>query len=158
MLRTLADRPVSEEAGHVLLKQVAGLRIRILKSEGEERPDASWQRLTCHVHRDDLPHAVFGLIFALGVLSFSDARPRGSSEIQFRQRDEWTVADMFEHLRYERGMLDFDADYVRGRMMKTRVSVHANGRLVLETRNRHEMATRWIELLQGKKHLRLVTG
>ena len=104
---------MSEDAAYILLRQVAGLRIRILRSEGEERTDASWQRLTCHVHRDDLSDAAFALIFALGVFSFSDARPRGASEVEFRQEDDWTVADMLEHLRYERGLLDFDADYVR---------------------------------------------
>jgi hypothetical protein len=28
---------------------------------------------------------------------------------------------------------------------------------VVQTRNRHEMALRWLEAIKGKKHLRLVT-
>lgn len=43
-------------------------------------------------------------------------------------------------------------------MMKTRVTVGPDGRFVVETRNRHEMAVRWLRALKGKKHLRLVEG
>ncbi len=141
-----------------LLRQLVGLRIRILKNESDEQPEYSSQQLTCHVHREDIPTAAFGLIFALGALSFHDARPRGSSHIDYDKQDEWTIGDMLEQLRYERGQLVFDADYVRGRMMKTTVKVHSNGRVVIRTRNRHEQATRWVQRLQGKQHLRLVGG
>ena len=41
-------------------------------------------------------------------------------------------------------------------MMKTTVTVQAEGKLVVETRNRHEMATRWLQALKGKKYIRLV--
>lgn len=51
-----------------------------------------------------------------------------------------------------------DTDYVRGRMMKTRVMVWPNGLVEIRTTNRHQMATRWVETLKGKKHLRLVSG
>lgn len=57
-----------------------------------------------------------------------------------------------------RGALSLDTDYVRGRMMKTRVMVWPTGVVEIETTNRHQMATRWIETLKGKKHLRLVSG
>lgn len=50
----------------------------------------------------------------------------------------------------------FDADYVRERMMKTTVTVESTGKVVVETRNRHEMAVRWLQALKGKKHIRLV--
>ena len=120
------------------LRQLVGLRVRILKSESAEQPEYSSQHLTCHVHREDIPTAALGLIFALGALSFHDARPRGGSHLDYNERDEWTIGDMFERLRYERGQLVFDADYVRGRMMKTTVTVHPNGRVVVRTRNRHE--------------------
>lgn len=149
---------MGEHAGYELLKRIVGTRIRILKTEGEERPDRSWQRLTCHVHREDIPWSALGLIFALGLLSFSDARPRGNSHVDYREDDDWSVADMLERLRFERGLLVFDADYVRGRMTKTEVTIHPNGHVVVETRNRHEMATRWIRLLQGKKHLQLIAS
>lgn len=55
----------------------------------------------------------FGFIFVLAVLSFADSRPRGYSEKEFVEKDEFTVADFFEGLRFTRGELHFDADYVR---------------------------------------------
>jgi hypothetical protein len=74
------------------------------------------------------------------------------------ENDEWRFGDMIRRLRLERGNLVLDADYVRGRMMKTRVTVGPDGRFVVETRNRHEMAVRWLRALKGKKHHRLVEG
>lgn len=100
--------------------------------------------------------AAFPLIYALGLLSFADARPRGVSDMDLVEHDEWTAADMLRHLRFERGQLCFDADYVRGRMMKTTLTVRRDGTLTLETWNRGEAATRWIARLQGKKTVALV--
>ena len=96
------------------------------------------------------------LIFAIAVFSFDDARPRGTSHIDYVERDEWTLEDLCQHLRFWKGALCLDTDYVRGRMMKTRIAVWPTGIVEIDTRNRHQMATRWIETLKGKKHLRLV--
>jgi hypothetical protein len=41
-------------------------------------------------------------------------------------------------------------------MMKARIVIGSNGRFTIETRNRHEMALRWLDLLRGKKRIRLV--
>ena len=90
------------------------------------------------------------------MLSFAAARPRGVSGIDFEQQDQWTAADLLRHLRYERGRLVCETDYVRGRMMKTDVTVFPDGRFTLATTNRGEAATRWVALLQGKKVLRPV--
>jgi hypothetical protein len=40
--------------------------------------------------------------------------------------------------------------------MKTGIDVFPDGRVVLETQNRGEAATRWVAKLQGKKMLALV--
>jgi hypothetical protein len=143
---------------HEILRAAPLVRFRVLRAEGEERGDRSWQRVRCHVHREDLPWGAVPLIYAIGLLSFADARPRGSSGIDFEEKDQWTVADMASRLRFERGSLSFEADYVRGRMVKTDVTVDPDGRLIVETRNRHEMALRWLRTLKGQKHLRLVAG
>lgn len=148
------DTPFAYET----LRTATLVRFRILRAEGEEHPDRSWQRVTCHVHREDLPWGAIPLIYTIGALSFADARPRGSSEIDYAERDEWTVADMASRLRFERGLLSFEADYVRGRMVKTDVTVGPDGRLTVDTRNRHEMALRWLGTLKGQKHIRLVAG
>jgi hypothetical protein len=43
-------------------------------------------------------------------------------------------------------------------MVKTDVTVGPAGRLIVETRNRHERALRWLRTLKGQKHLRLVAS
>jgi hypothetical protein len=85
-----------------------------------------------------------------------DARPRGVSEMHYQEQDEWTVADLIRHLRFEHGRLHFYADYVRGRMLKTTVDVDREGKIVLDTVNRGEAATRWIARLQGKTIVSMV--
>jgi len=100
--------------------------------------------------------ASFGLIFALAVLSFADARPRGLSDRDFVDDDEFTVSDLFECLRFVSGELRFSSDYLRGRCMKTDIAVRKDGQLTLSTRNRGQAALRWLDRLQGKKMLTLV--
>lgn len=70
--------------------------------------------------------------------------------------DEFTVSDLVRHLRVPNGQISFYADYVHGRMMKTSVEVSADGKVVLETVNRGEAATRWVARLHGKKVVSLV--
>jgi hypothetical protein len=112
--------------------------------------------VTCHLDREDVPWAAIPLIYALSAFSFGDARPRGVSGMDYFEDDEWTLADLATRLHLEQGALVFDADYVRGRMMKTRIVIASNGRFTIETRNRHEMALRWLDRLRGKKHISLV--
>ena len=100
--------------------------------------------------------ASFGLIYALAVFSFADARPRGVSEMDFLDDDEFTVGDMFECLRFVNGELQFSSDYLRGRCMKTDITVRKDGQLTLSTRNRGQAALRWLDRLQGKKMLTLI--
>jgi hypothetical protein len=145
-------------AAYELLEQIVTLPIRILSSEVIEKPDFSSQRLRCTILRDDVEDGALAVSFALGVLSFHDARPRGNSHVDYVERDEWTLDDLVCHLRFWKGALCLDTDYVRGRMMKTHIRVWPTGIVEIDTINRHQMATRWVELLKGKKHLRLVAG
>lgn len=105
---------------------------------------------------NDAEHYSFGFIYALGLLSFADARPRGVSEMHFEAKDDWSASDMLRCLRFKRGELHFYADYVRGRCVKTTIVVRKDGTFMLDTVNRGEAATRWIARLQGKKLLRSV--
>lgn len=89
------------------------------------------------------------LIYAIGALSFVDAGPRGDSTMDFESDDAWRAADMLESLRYVRGELHFYADYVRGRCMKTRITVKPSGDFEIETVNRGDAATRWIAQITG---------
>jgi len=73
--------------------------------------------------------------------------------MHFEPQDQWTAADLLRHLRYERGRLVCETDYVRGRMMKTTVTVFPDGRFTLTTTNRGEAASRWVAQIQGKRLL-----
>src|SRR5436309_14084879 len=106
------------DAVYDLAKSAALARFRILGVEGEEHSDRSWQRATCHIHREDLPWGAIPIIYALAPLSFGDGRPRGPSGPDHGEKDEWRIADMVPRLRFERGGLGFVADYVAGRVAK----------------------------------------
>jgi len=97
-----------------------------------------------------------GFMYVLAGLSFHDARPRGASELEYKARDDFRVSDFLERLRFERGELHFYADYVRGRRMKTEITVRSQGTVKLETFGRGKSAVRWLARLQGKKTLAAV--
>lgn len=141
-----------------LLRAAASARLRVLGIEGHESPDGSWQRVTCHVHREDVSWAAVPLIHTIAALSFADARPRALSEADYQETDEWLIADTLGRIQLQHGMLVFDSDYIRGRMMKTRLTIDMDGRLVIETRNRYEMTRRWLDILRGKRQIRLVAA
>ena len=69
-----------------------------------------------------------------------------------------TVADFLAAVRFMRGELHLDLDYVRGRCVKTTICVRRDGRgVTLETRGRGESALHWPERMKGKKQLELVS-
>jgi len=126
-------QPTTDDDSHVVIKGHLG---------EEEEEDVEW--------------AAIPFIFTVMVLSFADARPRGLSEADFVADDQWEPDDMLRHLRFERGALHSYVDYERGRMVKTRIDVRADGTFTLETVNRGQAATRWITRLQGKEVIGLV--
>ena len=150
-----------------LLKDVVTLNLKVLDTKIEHFQDNIHVKIVMKdvdpeaetdVDEDSnvLESCAWGLIFALGVLSFADARPRGVSDMHYVEKDDWRVGDMLRHLRFERGRLHFYADYVRGRMMKTTIEIDKDGTITLETVNRGEAATRWVSKLQGQKVIALV--
>lgn len=106
---------------------------------------------------EEVEWAAFGFMFVLAVLSFHDARPRGYSERDYVERDELSVADFLGALRFKRGELHLDLDYVRGRCVKTAIRAKRDGSVTLETWGRGESALHWPERLKGKKQLELVS-
>src|SRR5258705_11320364 len=101
---------------HDLLTTAAASELTVTKSEAQPTP----ARDDWHVvidgrigseEDDEVEWAAFGVIFALGGLSFHDARPRGISEKDFCEDDDWYVSDMPHSLRFARGELNFHADY-----------------------------------------------
>jgi len=105
---------------------------------------------------DIVEWASFGLIYALAVLSFDDARPRGISEGDFNSQDEFSVSDLLFCLSFSQRGLVFRADYVRGRCMKTDIVIRPDGRITLTTWGRGQTALRWLDRLKGKKTMEVV--
>jgi len=97
--------------------------------------------------------SAFGFLFTLAALSFHDARPRGMSELDFQPGDEFTVVDFFECLTFGERGLCLHTDYVRGRSMKTDVTIRPDGSVTLTTWGRGQSALRWLDQLQCKKRI-----
>ena len=118
--------------------------------------DDSHVQVKLKMPEDDVESFSFGLVYILGLLSFHDGRPRGYSGKFFDDDDEWTAADMLRHLEFRGGRLYFEADYVRGRCLKTTVEVAPDGFVTIQTINRGEAVVRWVDRLKGKKTLKKV--
>jgi hypothetical protein len=116
--------------------------------------DENHVRITLQIPEDDVE--CFAFVYVLGLLSFHDGRPRGYSGRFFDDDDEWKAEDMLRDLKFRKGRLHFDADYVRGRCLKTTIEVTNDGIVTVETANRGEAAIRWVDKLRGKKYLQAV--
>lgn len=153
------DLPIEFE----LIKDTMALDLQVFDTKVEHFEDNIHVKIVMQDAPDEdgedsnvIESSAWGLIYALSGLSFTDARPRGISDIDYIDKDDWRVGDLLRHLRFERGRLHFYADYVRGRMMKTTIDIDKDGKIILQTVNRGEAATRWVAKLQGKKIIGLV--
>ena len=149
-------------AGFRLLETGTLVEFDVVETHSELSPDGEnlyvRAELVFHAEENDDPADVaewgsFGFIFALGVLSFADARPRRLSEADYNPEDEFGVSDLLECLSFSRGGLRFAADYMRGRSMKTNITIRPDGKVTLTTWGRGEAALRWLDRLKGKKLL-----
>ncbi len=148
----LSFRIVEEEALVAPDEAEFGMRLllRFVAEEGEDDQDED------EVAEDTAEWGALGFMFVLCVLSFAEARPRNVSSLDYHERDEFTIADFIEGFRFVRGELHFDADYIRGRRIKTRIAVRANGTVRLETIGRGKAVLRWLDRIQGRKLLQSV--
>ena len=55
-----------------------------------------------------------------------------------------------------RGALHFQADYIRGRRVKTDITVRSDGSVTVTTVGRGRAPLRWLDRLKGKKAMRIV--
>lgn len=106
---------------------------------------------------DDVEWGGLGFCFVLAALSFADARPRGASEIDYQDVDQITLTDFLEGFSFVRGELHFRGDYIRGRRLKTDISVKPDGMVRLETVGRGKAALQWLDRLKGKKMMSLIS-
>ena len=129
-----------------------GLRLELkFVPDGEDEEEVEED-----VAEDTAEWGAFGFMFVFGLLSFAEAKPRNLSALEYEEKDEFGLADFMERLRFVRGELHFDADYIRGRRVKTRIAVRSNGTVTVETIGRGKAALRWLEQLKGKKLMQLV--
>jgi hypothetical protein len=150
-------------AAHRLLETGTLVRFRVADTQTHLSPDKEnvfvWAELVFTDDDEDTgpediaEWAAFGFLFTLAALSFHDARPRGASEIDYQPNDQFTVADFFDCLSFKHGELRLETDYVRGRSMKTSVTIRPDGTATLTTWGRGQSALRWLDQLQGKKRL-----
>lgn len=113
-----SDMPPDEPIEHDLLRSAVAAEITVTSTDVSPTSTGDRHvRIEGRLGDDEESHvewAAVGFIYALGLLSFAAARPRGVSGMHFEKHDHWTAADMLRHLRYERGRLVCETDYVRG--------------------------------------------
>jgi hypothetical protein len=155
-------------AGYRLLETGTTVPFRIIEQELTSGPDDAEfaARVELQFDSDEegedyepddiVEWGAFGFLFTVGALSFADARPREASIVEYAEKDELTVSDFLEHLRFVRGELHVYMDYIRGRRIKTEMIVRPNGTARLQTFGRGNAAIRWLERIQGKKMLQVV--
>jgi len=100
--------------------------------------------------------AAMPFLYAVACLSFADARPRGNSAGDFGPKDELELSDFLPHLRLSPRGLEWYGDYIKGRRVKTDLRVSPSGRFEVQTWERGEAATRWLDRLQGRRPLQAV--
>jgi hypothetical protein len=119
-----------------------GMRIRLHLGLEEDDNDVEWGGL--------------GFMFVFAMLSFADARPRGMSEEEYQDKDELAVVDFLTGLTYVNGRLRYYGDYIRGRRMKTSITISPDGSALLETVGRGKAAVRWLDRLKGRKNMQVI--
>lgn len=111
-------------------------------------------RIVFQIEEDEPDIWAIGVLFALSLMSFSYAAPRGISEMYFQPDEEWSMIYFLKGLEYKYKCICFSADYVSGRHMKTDIKFESGGKVTIATRNRGKGADRWILHLQGKKYIK----
>ena len=142
--------------GFKLIQGSIGLKLKILSNNYDSDELSSHQEIEFQILEEDPDVLAFGVLFALSMMSFSYAGPRGVSEDFFSPDDDWHLGHFIDNLSFRDGFLFFSADYIAGRMMKTDIEFHPGGLVSLSTINRGKEMDRWVTHLQGKKHLKSV--
>lgn len=145
-----------------LLEQTIGvMSIKIMSNEFQAMPgydgeSCSFQKIVFHIEEEEPDIFAIGILFSLSLMSFTYAAPRGYSENEFIPDEEWNLGYFIQGLEFQRGHLRYYGDYVSGRMMKTDIIYEPGGRITLTATNRGKNADKWMTLLQGKRHIKLV--
>ena len=136
-----------------LLEETIGIPIKIISDEFNEIVSNTHHKIVFQIKEEEPDLLAFGVLFTLSLMSFTFAAPRGISENYFIPDEEWNLEYFVQGLEFENKNLRFSSDYVSGRLMKTDLIFASGGRVTLTTRNRGKGAQRWLQHLQGKKHI-----
>jgi hypothetical protein len=155
---------VDHATGLELIRTGAAVDFEIVGTEIHESADPGEFSLEIQLafptdvetEESDLTWGSFGFMFLIGLLSFTDARARESSAIEYSEKDEFHLGDLIDHLHWDQGTLRFSADYIRGRRMKTELVLRPEGTGRLGTTGRGKSALFWLEKIKGKKSLQVV--
>lgn len=147
------------ETGTVILFKILDTTVRACADKEEAYSTATLMILDEDEDKgyDTVEWGAFGFIYTLANLSFKDAAPRGSSDIDYIERTYLKLEDMMACLKFERGSLKFYCDYLHGRLVKTEIIVHQDGRVEIKTVCRGNALKAWLDLLQGKQKLKSVS-
>lgn len=139
-----------------LLRTALLLELEVTKIVRPGGTETDWTRLRGRfIESEDLAWGALPLLYAVTAFSFLEAAPAGNSEIDFREEDGWYAEDVLRALRFERGGLRVETDYVRGRRMKTTVAIAADGTFLVEAHDRMDGPERWMGQLQGERQATL---
>ena len=144
-----------------LLEETIGISIEITFNDFQETPGYegsvnTYQKVIFQLKEEDPDICAFGVLFALSLMSFTYAAPRGYSAEYFIPDEQWNLGYFIQGLEFRRKCLCFSSDYISGRLMKTDITFESGGKVTLSTINRGRGAERWLIHLQGKKHIKPV--
>lgn len=144
-----------------LLEGTIGISIEITFNDFQETPGYegsvnTYQKVIFQLKEEDPDICAFGVLFALSLMSFTYAAPRGYSAEYFIPDEQWNLGYFIQGLEFKRKCLCFSSDYISGRLMKTDITFESGGKVTLSTINRGRGAERWLIHLQGKKHIKPV--
>lgn len=156
------ENNINETLPFELLDTTIGIELDIISNDFQETPAGhdstpnTYQKIVFQIKEEEPDLCAMGVLYALSLMSFSYAAPRGYSDEYFVPDEQWSLGYFVQGLEFRNKTLCFSSDYISGRMMKTDVYFESGGKVVLSTRNRGRGAERWLTHLQGKKHIKLV--
>lgn len=144
---------IDKSLPYKLLDETIGIPIEIISNEFKELPGYegsvnTYQEIVFQVKEEEPDLFAIGVLYALSLMSFTFAAPRGISEMHFVPDEDWNLGYFVQGLEFKRKCLCFSGDYVSGRLMKTDITFEPGGRVTLRTTNRGKGAERWLTQLQ----------
>ena len=143
------DKPLLQE----YIGQAITTEYKLVDSCLNQSADIPSQEIKIQIDEDEVETSAFGIMYSISLLSFLQGRPAGASVIEYQEQDVWSVEDFHRHLSFMYGKLRFEADYVRGRLIKTVVEISKDGTILIKTINRADLASQWVEYLLGKRSM-----